>query len=339
MNMSVLVDGRWKGRHGIGRYAAEVICRLRRSGVTVEEVTPFPLLHPLEPLWLSWRIAYRRPSVYFSPGFNPPSWSAAPFVFTIHDLVHLRFAGDYGLRQRIYYESVVRPAVRRAAVVLTDSEYSRSEILGWTRVPEHKVVVASPGVGEEFSPEVEPLRLPYDYFLYVGNRKPHKNVPRLLRAFATAPLNSRVRLVLSGDADRETANLVNRLGLDGRVVFFGDVAESVLPRLYRGAIALVFPSLLEGFGLPPLEAMACGTPVVASDASSIPEVVGEAAIMVDPFDVEALAEAMRQVASDASLRAGMAARGLKRANLFSWNGTADQILQELRAAAGEPKER
>jgi hypothetical protein len=129
-----------------------------RAGAHVEELNGFPLLHPLEPVWLAWKVVKRKPDVYFSPGFNPPLRSAAPFVFTIHDLVHLRFAGDYGLRQRIYYESVVRPAVRRAEVVLTDSEYSKSEILGWTRVPEHKVVVASPGVGEEFSPEVEPLR-------------------------------------------------------------------------------------------------------------------------------------------------------------------------------------
>jgi glycosyltransferase involved in cell wall biosynthesis len=148
-----------------------------------------------------------------------------------------------------------------------------------------------------------------------------------------------VRLVLSGAADRETANMVNRLGLGGRVVFFGDVAESVLPRLYRGAIALVFPSLLEGFGLPPLEAMACGTPVVASDASSVPEVVGEAGIIVNPYDVEALAEAMQRVSSDVSVRAEMATRGLKRAKLFSWDRTTEQILQVLSEAAGEPKRR
>lgn len=336
---SVLADGRWKGRHGIGRYTLEVLPRLRSAGIPVEEVNGLPLLHPLESVWLSWKVVRRKPDVYFSPGFNPPLWSAAPFVFTIHDLVHLRFAGDYGLRQRIYYESVVRPAVRRAAAILTASEYSKNEILEWVRVPEHKVIVASPGVGPEFTQQVEPLPLPYEYFLYVGNRKPHKNLARLLGAFAQAALGSQVRLVLSGTADRETANMVNRLGLDGRVVFFGDVTEGALPRLYRGAIALIFPSLLEGFGLPPLEAMACGTPVIASNVSSIPEVVGKAGLMVNPYDVEALAEAMRQVSSDASLRASMAARGLEHAKLFSWDETAERVLQVLREAAGEPEGR
>ena len=337
--MSILADGRWKGRHGIGRYALQVLSRLRRTGAHVEELSGLPLLHPLESVWLSWKIVQRKPDVYLSAGFNPPLWSPAPFVFTIHDLVHLRYPGDYGLRQRIYYEMVVRPATKRAAAVLTVSEYSKNEILEWVRIPEYKVVVASPGVGKEFRPKVEPLRLPYKYFLYVGNRKPHKNVPRLLRAFARANLEPHVRLVLSGAADRETANMMSHLGLSGRVVFFGDVPESVLPRLYRGAIALLFPSLLEGFGLPPLEAMACGTPVVASDASSVPEVVGKAGIMVNPYDVEALAEAMRRIASETSLRAEMATRGLKRAKLFSWDGTTEQIIQVLREAAGAPVSR
>lgn len=331
--MNVLVDRRWTGQHGIGRYALEIIPRLQRSGVDVEELDPFPLLYPLEPIRLSWRIARRRPDVYFSPGFNPPLWSTAPFVFMVHDLIHLRFAQDYGWRQRVYYERVVRPAIKRASAVLTVSEFSRSEILRWSRAPASKVWVVRAGVAEGFDPEVEPLSLPYTYFLYVGNRKAHKNVPRLLEAFARASLGPGVRLVLSGDADRETAGLAGRLGLGERVVFFGSVADDVLPRLYRGAVALVFPSLLEGFGLPPLEAMACGTPVITSNSSSLPEVVGNAGIMVDPYDVEALADAMQRVMADEVLRAAMSARGLERAKLFSWDNTAEQVLQVLREAA------
>lgn len=333
--MRILADGRWAGQHGIGRYAREIIPRLQRDGAVVEQLEPFQLLHPLEPIRLSWQIARRDPDVYFSPGFNPPLWSAAPFVFMIHDLIHLRFAKDYDWRQRVYYERVVGSATRRASAVLTVSEFSKGAILDWAHVPESKVRVVSPGVAEGFGPNVEPLSLPYTYFLYVGNRKSHKNVPRLLEAFARASLGPGMRLVFSGNPDRETAGLAIRLGLGERVVFFGPVTEDVLPRLYRGAIALVFPSLLEGFGLPPLEAMACGTPVIASNSSSIPEVVGDAGMLVDPYDVQALSNAVRRVLSDESLRASMSAKGIERARSFSWDRTAEQVLEVLREAAGK----
>ncbi len=293
------------------------------------------MLHPLEPIWLSWQIARRDPDVYFSPGFNPPLWSTAPFVFMIHDLIHLRFARDYGFRQRAYYETVVRPAARRASAVLTVSEFSRGEILDWSGAPASKVKVVKAGVAKVFSPEVKPLSLPYTYFLYVGNRKSHKNVPRLLEAFALASPGPGIRLIFSGNSDSETAGLAGRLGLGGRVVFFGPVTDAALPRLYRGATALVFPSLSEGFGLPPLEAMACGTPVITSNVSSLPEVVGDAGLMVDPFDVEALAKAMRRVLAEEELRAGMSARGIERARLFSWDRTTAQVSQILREAAGK----
>lgn len=332
--LNVLFDGRWTGQHGIGRYASEITSCLRRSEVALEELDTFPLLHPLEPLWLSWKVARHGPDVYFSPGFNPPLWSAVPFVFMIHDLIHLRFARDYGWRQRAYYQAVVRPALKRVATVLTVSEFSKREILNWASIPESKVRVVSPGVGRKFSAEAEPLSLPYAYFLYVGNRKSHKNVPNLLKAFAQASLGPEVRLVLSGQADKVTADLMRSLGLDKRVVFFGPVAEGELPRLYRGAVALVLPSLLEGFGLPPLEAMACGTPVIASSTSSIPEVVGDAGILLDPYDTDAWADAMRRMISDEKLRAGMSARGLERARLFSWEKTAESVLQVLGEAAG-----
>jgi len=327
--MKVLVDGRWKGLHGIGRYAREVISRLQRNGIFLEELDAFPLLHPLEPLLLSYQIARRQPDVYFSPGFNPPLLSSTPFVFTIHDLIHLRFAQNYGLKQRAYYRAVVAPAILRASAIVTVSEFSRREILESIAVPESKVRVAGPGVAEHFSANVESFDLPYDYFLYVGNRKPHKNIPRLLEAFGRAELGVGIRLVLLGEADRESAALAKALRLGERVIFLGEVTDDDLPGLYRGAVALALPSLLEGFGLPALEAMACGAPVIASNSSSLPEVVGDAGILVDPYDVEALADAMQRVASDAELRAGMISRGLERAKLYSWDKTAGQILQIL----------
>jgi glycosyltransferase involved in cell wall biosynthesis len=339
VDMRILVDGRWVGEHGIGRYASEVIPRLSGNGTVLEELGSLPLLHPLEPLWLSWKILHLNPDVYFSPGFNPPVWSSTPFVFMVHDLIHLRFAESYGWKQRAYYRTVVRPSTQCASAILTNSEFSKGEILNWTNVPESKIRVVWAGVGEQFDTNVEPLTLPYPYLLYVGNRKSHKNLPRLLEAFALVSSDSEVRLVLTGAADAATSGLVSSLELTERVVFFGPVSDKVLPKLYRGAIALVFPSLIEGFGLPPLEAMACGTPVIASNTSSIPEVVGDAAVMVDPYKVEALADAMWRVLSDAGLRAAMSARGLERAKLFSWDKTARLVLQTLREVAGRANEK
>lgn len=328
-----LADARWCGPHGIGRYAEEVLARLKKSGARVLELRGPPPLHPLEPLWLSWKVAHLRPDVYYSPSFDPPLWSAAPVVFTIHDLIHLSNHADYGWRQRVYYERVVRPAVRRAAAVMTVSEFSKGEILKWSGVPESKLVVTGAGVGEEFEPGVEPLRLPYEYLLYVGNRKPHKNIAGLLRAFAKVPKRHHAQLVLTGDEDRETSLLARSLGIDGRVTFMGHVDARALPRLYRGAVALVFPSLVEGFGLPPLEAMACGTPVITSDAASIPEVVGDAGVMVDARDVDALAEAMDQILDDERLREDLSGRGIRRARLFSWDAVARRVLLTLRGVA------
>jgi glycosyltransferase involved in cell wall biosynthesis len=331
--LRVLVDGRWEGAHGIGRFALEVIPRIQRSGTTLEKLGSFPLLHPLDPLWISWKIARHNPDVYFSPGFNPPLWNTAPFVFTVYDLIHLRFAKDYSWKQRAYYRAVVRSALERASVVLTVSEFSKKEILNWGAVPETKVRVVGAGVGDEFNPEVDPLPLSHPYFLYVGNRKSHKNITRSLEAFAKAKFDPEVRFVLSGEADRETAELVRSLRLSERVLFFGTASNEALPRLYRGAIALVFPSLFEGFGLPPLEAMACGTPVITSNTSSIPEVVGDAGIMLNPYAVDAWADEMERVLSDDRLRASMSARGLERAKLFSWDNSAQLVYKYLVEAA------
>lgn len=337
--MRILADRRWEGQHGIGRFASEVITRLQGTDVVLEETSTLPLLHPLEPLWLSWSILRRKPDVYFSPGFNPPLRSAVPFVFVIHDLIHLRFAGAYGRRQRAYYELVVKPALRRARAVLTVSHFSKGEILNWARIPEWKVKVVGAGVGDSFNPGVKPSPLPFPYMLYVGNCKFHKNLPRLLEAFRRAELGPEVRLVLSGQIGRVTADLAVSLGLSERVVLSGPVAEVDLPKLYRGAIALVMPSLLEGFGLPLLEAMACGTPVVASDSSSIPEVVGGAGLLFDPYDVEDMALAIRRVASDEEMRAKMSSKGLQRASLFSWDETARHVLGSLREAANTTNRR
>lgn len=328
----ILADTRWIGFHGIGRFAREVIARIPHLSPLPASL---PLLHPFEALWLSTLLLRMRPRVYFSPGFNPPLWSPVPVVFTIHDLIHLRFPEETNALKRAYYRFVVRPAAVRAYRVLTVSEFSRREILEWARLPEEKVVVVGNGVGPEFSPQGKRHEPGYPYVFYVGNTKPHKNFHRLLEAFARSELLGEVRLVCTGTPSQRVLGLIQELGLEQHVVFAGTIPDEELPAYYRGALALVFPSLYEGFGLPALEAMACGTPVVTSSVTSLPEVVGDAAVLVDPYDVESIAWGVRRVVEDSSLRKELRRKGLKRAKQFSWDKTAELTWQVLQEAAQE----
>jgi len=171
--------------------------------------------------------------------------------------------------------------------------------------------------------------------LYVGNRKPHKNLARLLQGFAHSGLRRDLCLVLTGMPEAALSQQVMALQLQDRVVYAGHLTEPELAAYYRGAVAVVCPSLYEGFGLPPLEAMACGTPVVTSNRTALPEVVGEAAMLVDPYDVEALAWGIRRVVDDQGLRQALAHQGLVRAQQFTWEQTAARVWQVLQEAAAD----
>lgn len=336
----VLADARWTARRndararefgGIGRFAREVLARLPG----VERISDgLSVLHPLEPAWLALVVARRRPDVYFTPGFNPPLASRSSLVFTIHDLIHVRFPEERDAVKQAYYRAVVRPAARRAAAILTVSDFSKREILDWSGVDERRVVVVGNGVGPEFVPDGPRHSPGFPYLLYVGNRKPHKNVPRLLAAFARSSVSTDVQLLLTGRPDEELAAHATRLGIERRVVFVGDVDDGYLAALYRGAVAVVLPSLYEGFGLPAVEAMASGTPLVASTATAVPETVGNAAAaLFDPFDVDELAAALRRVVDDEALREASRERGLERAKAFTWDRTAALVRAVLAAAS------
>jgi glycosyltransferase involved in cell wall biosynthesis len=218
--------------------------------------------------------------------------------------------------------------------VLTVSEFSKQEILEWAGLPEEKVLVVGNGVGSEFSPEGKRHVPGYPYLFYVGNLKPHKNLQRLLEAFARSGLSGEVRLLCTGNLDESSLRLIRDKGLDNCVIFKGIIPDEELPAYYRGALALVFPSLYEGFGLPALEAMACGTPVVTSGITALPEVVGDAAVVVDPYDVESIVWGIRRVVEDSTLREELRRKGLERAKQFSWDRTAELIWKVLQEASG-----
>ncbi len=325
--MRILADARWRGQHGIGRFALEV---LQRIGPYRAVPATLPILHPLEPLWLMHTLRHFKPSVYFSPGFNPPLHSACPTVFAIHDLIHL---GDCEASpvKRLYYQSIVKPAAHRAAALLTVSESSKNEIIDWAGIPSSKVLVVGNGVSEDFTPEGPAYAAGEPYFLYVGAFRPHKNVPRILDAFAKSGLAPRFSLMMSGRPDSGTLRRVRDLRLERRVRFIGSPPDCDLAAYYRGATALVAPSLAEGFCLPALEAMACGCPVVAADRGAQRELLDGAGIYVDPEDTEDVQRGMHD-ATQPQRRHHAIAAGYGRAAAFSWDATGAKVREALESA-------
>lgn len=319
-------DSRWKGTHGIGRFAAELHARLPEFQSIAISGRPSS---PRDPWILRSYLLRTAPELFLSPGYNAPAGSPCAFVFCIHDLNHLFVRENSGALKRAYYEYVIRPAARRARRVLTVSEYSRRAICEWVGIAEQNVVNVGNGVSAAFKPEGKGSRTTAPYFLHVGNHRPHKNFARVLQAFALSDLAGDFALVSTGTPSEDLLAEIGRLGLSRRVVFVGNVSDDQLAGLYRAATALVLVSLYEGFGLPIIEAMSCGTPVLTSDAAAMPEVAGDAAMLVDPYDVEAIAEAMKKLASDTSLRASLRMRGLQHARQYSWDAVAERVRHAL----------
>lgn len=281
-----------------------------------------------------------------APHYTLPLLWRGPAVVTIHDLIHLRFPHFHPPGAALYARVVAGSAAARARVVLADSEFTRRDVIERLGARADKVRVVPLAAPEGLvAPEpatVEAFRaarrLPRDYVLYVGARKRHKNLGLLLRALATIPAASRPPLVLSGDpwpAGDAHARLAASLGVAKQVHFAGATHdESSLAALYAGAALYAHPALCEGFGLPPLEAMACGTPVLSSDAASLPEVVGDAARLLPPANSEAWAEAITTLLGDDEARNALVERGRERVARFSWAKTAELTRRAYADAAG-----
>jgi glycosyltransferase involved in cell wall biosynthesis len=283
-----------------------------------------------------------------------PVWNVRRVVVTMFDTLALAHPDLVfpNLRGRLLWRAKEQCAAWKADRILTTSEASKTDLRSWFRLPESKVglIPAAPDpvfaplpLGQESDEVLRRYRLdPREPFLlYVGGLSPHKNLLRLLEAFAriSAPrCQSRCKLVLLGDtADvfhthvPELRAAVDRLALGDRVVWTGFVPDQELAYLYNRAAALVQPSLMEGFGLPPVEAMACGTPVLSSTAGSLPEVVGEAGVYFDPTDVSGMARAMEDLLADPARRDALAQQALQRSRRFTWQAAAKHLLAEFEA--------
>lgn len=335
--MKLIYDRRWEGPNGIGRVAGELHKRVFLSRPHVVPRFPSSQLSPLDPFVRGAYLSLFSRDIYFSPGFNPPVCGLDRSIFMLYDLIHLRVPGEAGLLKRQYYERLVRPAVSKAFRVLTLSEYSRRDIVEWSGAPESAVTNVGGGVDDRFFVPVERWSPGYPYFLYVGARKLHKNLDRLLMAYAQSKASAEIRLVLSGKPDAELSARAAALGLSEQLVFAGHISEDDLPSYYQGAVALLFPSYFEGFGLPPLEAMAGGTPAMTSSTTSLPEAVGDAALMVDPFSVDALKKGIDRIAGDTALRSMLSVAGPVQARRHSWDqvtANVSIVLEQLERSAG-----
>jgi glycosyltransferase involved in cell wall biosynthesis len=328
--LPLMTDGRWKGFHGIGRFACEVLLRLPEQIQLENGPRPLSLA---DPLWLSHHVITKRPKVFFSPGFNPPLICPVPLVFTIHDLMQVELDCVTSTGKRLYYDLVIKPAARRAYRILTVSEFSRSRILNWTGLPDERVINVGNGVDLPFHQFGERYRPGFPYVLYVGNYRPHKNLDRLFAAFRDVDAPS-LRLLLTGTAPPEMMARLEGKGLANRIGFLGAISDERLAAVYRGAKLLVLPSLSEGFGLPALEAMACGVPVVASNNAALPEVLGGAGILVDPLDIADIRSGIEKVLGDSSLRLKMRRLGLQRASRYRWEQVGAAVRNVLQEAAG-----
>lgn len=365
---SLVIDARMVHSSGIGVYLKQLIPFLLPSfQVTVlgrpEEFNglawaPSVQVIPMEAGIYSIKeqieLASKIPScdIFWSPQYNVPLLPirAKKRLVTIHDTYHLAYRHTLPLAQKLYATAVMKVAVRLSDHVITVSNFSKTEIVKYTNCPPEKISVLYNGVdsvrfkadfpetGSKQLQEALP-QLPENYLLYVGNVKPHKNLITLLKAYASLNpgLQTEYHLVIVGQKqgfitpDQEVFHFLEKHpSLAGKVHFTGFVPDALLPFLYNCASLSVFPSVYEGFGLPPLESMACGCPVVASSSASIPEVCGDAALYFQALDAEELRTHLETVLTDGRLRADLVKSGLKQSKEFTWEKSAAQHLSVLK---------
>ncbi|MDO8672063.1 MAG: glycosyltransferase family 1 protein [Dehalococcoidia bacterium] len=365
--MRVGIDGRYIQNHfpGIGRYTYNLVRalalvspqdtfivfynpRLENTRFDIQRLAApnvllrladVPTFSMQEQTKLPSLITKEKVAVFHSPYYIKPYRHRVPSVVTIHDVSPSLYP-EYlpSVQARLVFEATTRLAIATSKVVIVDSYAARTDLIREYSVSPDKVRVVHLAA-DEFEDGQGRSELPSclqgrRYVLYLGINKPHKNLVRLIQAWAKIDVPH--KLVLAGKEDErypEARQEVEALGLAGRVMFLGEVKEDEMPAVYRGAELFVFPSLYEGFGLPVLEAMKSGVPVIASQTSSLPEIVGDAGILVNPYDVNEMAMAIQFTLTNDSLREELRQKSLDQAQKFSWERTARETLQIYREAA------
>jgi len=373
LGMRVAIDTRKIHDFGIGTYIRNLLRQLARIDRDTEYVLlchepdlgiaaqlgpnfrtvrePSPNYSLREQIRVPWVLRRERPDVYHAPHYVLPAGVHCRSVVTIHDCIHLMFPQYLPNRAAfVYARASMWAAAHRSDRILTVSAASKRDILQLFNVSPEKVVVVYNAIDEHFSTEPsaehvarvrERYQLDHKFVLYVGNIKPHKNLVRLIEAFSRLRQDhDDLKLLIIGDEISKLPALrraVHSHKLHKHVRFLGYLKDDTLTVLYRLASVFVFPSLYEGFGLPPLEAMASGTPVVTSNLSSLPEVTGDAAVLVDPYDVDSIVSGVRSVLDDPALAEDLRRKGFKRSREFSWERSVEQTLRVYRDVGGQGK--
>jgi glycosyltransferase involved in cell wall biosynthesis len=342
-----------------GRTPATALGPLTRRFLATESpVGPRRLPIQFSKLW--WEQAgillagrHARIDLLHSPYWTNPLWSPWPTVVTVHDVIQLVLP-EYRMlaRQRVYFGLVTR-ALKRATAIITVSECSRRDLVRTVGIPIERVFVVENAISERLGPVRDPaalaaVRARYGlgerFVLYLGANDLRKNLDRLIRAYAalSPSLRQTYQLVVAGrqwphdhPLYPDPKRVVAELGIQDRVVLTGGIAEEEKPALLSAATVFAFPSLYEGFGLPVLEAMACGTPVLTANGSSLPEVAGDAAVLVDPSSVEAIGHGLTELLESPELRKELAERGIERARHFRWSTVAERTVEVYHRASSE----
>ncbi|NIO19638.1 MAG: glycosyltransferase [Candidatus Aenigmarchaeota archaeon] len=280
-----------------------------------------------------------------------PPFSVTPYIVTLHDIIHETYPEFYPKLLRFFMRLFYPFSARRAVKVLTGSEYTKSQINRLFKIPAERIEVTPYGASEEFriiddSAAIKRIAASYGvhgrYILFVGRIEPRKNIQGLLKAYeiVKGKYNIDQKLVIVGMKDSSFEDFYQDLRakkVRHDVIFTGGVSQEDLPYIYNGADLFVYPSFAEGFGLPVLEAMACGTTVITSNSTALPELVGDAGIMVDAKNTEELAEAIYKVLKDSNLRNRLKNKGLEQSKLFSWHKTAEKVLDIYREVCKSDK--
>lgn len=303
-------------------------------------------------IWFQFALPYilkkNKVDLFHGITFLQPMFINVPSVVTVYDTVLKLYPETMHWKNSLIQRALLRTSLLRSFRIIAISENTKRDIIKYFGVEQEKIKVIYLGAGKEFSPQknekdktiLDKYNLSPGYILTVGTLEPRKNLIRLLNAYKMLVANedSMPNLVMVGGRGwlKEDINkIVDSLGLREKVVFTGYIPDSDLPALYRNAGVFVYPSLYEGFGLPPLEAMACGTPVVASNTSSIPEVVGDAGLLADPYNPAEIARAIAFVLKDNDLSARLERAGLIRSGMFTWDKTAQETIKLYREVIEE----
>jgi len=325
---NIYIDNRWPPHTGIGNVMSELRLRAPSNHLLIDLGVGSKIGSPFSPIAVSRALfetsACGDEAIFWNPGFIPPILNFRfKSIVTVHDLTHLHF---YSSVHRLYYNLIFKSLYKRCDAIVCVSDYTRNEFIEWSGIDGGKVFVVHNGVSSGFISNKDKFDPGFSYILYPGNHREYKNIKRLLLAYSLSELPKRgVRFLLTGSPNASLLTLAREHGVEGMVQFLGRLDSEDLPKLYKGALFIVFISLYEGFGLPIVEAMASGVPVITSNVSAMPEVAGDAALIVNPYSIDEIIYSLNAFFSDAELRRLFVNKGLERVKQFDWNASAEKF--------------